>query len=358
MSRFSVKLYLSIFILNYYSYGTKPRFCGPKEFKHGSWIRNSVNCGLSEYYSLPSIEYRQIYYKYHHLNLTTDHKYRKQLDAVTDPIIPEYSKFCWKPKKCDAVPFSRKLFCQVLNGRSLAFVGDSLTFSMYKALVGQLDEPFMLHEYNTRNRGLQICGNMSSSRLGYFRQDHLLVKEVHKQGDGRAWAHAINLFEIWVINKGAHVMFNKTYITWEHFGADTNNTARFLKTLPANKTIIFRTTPEGHPNCSPQSVAISDVVTDETDGETFNPVNSSTSWYGWDTFPARDAAVLAEFKRAFPSLIVLDVVPMTRLRPDGHASSHDCLHYHLPSVPDYWVYMLFDTLGYLFYHNDRNNLST
>lgn len=50
---------------------------------------------------------------------------------------------------------------------------------------------------------------------------------------------------------------------------------------------------------------------------------------------------------------VLDVVPMTILRPDGHVSGpercddcpdNDCLHYILPGPTDYWNHLLFSNL--------------
>ena len=40
---------------------------------------------------------------------------------------------------------------------------------------------------------------------------------------------------------------------------------------------------------------------------------------------------------------ILDVMPMTLLRPDGHRTwirPADCLHYALPGVPDWWNHAL------------------
>ena len=38
---------------------------------------------------------------------------------------------------------------------------------------------------------------------------------------------------------------------------------------------------------------------------------------------------------------MLDVAPMTRLRPDAHLRPKtDCLHFALPGVPDWWNHLL------------------
>ena len=42
---------------------------------------------------------------------------------------------------------------------------------------------------------------------------------------------------------------------------------------------------------------------------------------------------------------ILDVVGLTRLRPDGHRADYqDCLHYYLPSVVDVWVQLMYNML--------------
>ena len=54
-----------------------------------------------------------------------------------------------------------------------------------------------------------------------------------------------------------------------------------------------------------------------------------------------------------PGLYILDVVPMTILRPDGHISgpqkcstckNDDCLHYMLPGPTDWWNHLMYSNL--------------
>ena len=65
--------------------------------------------------------------------------------------------------------------------------------------------------------------------------------------------------------------------------------------------------------------------------------------YHWDNFAAQTTEVRLVARRQ--SWIVLDVVPMTRLRPDGHlfpAGGLDCLHYTAEpnGVVDHWNHQL------------------
>lgn len=42
---------------------------------------------------------------------------------------------------------------------------------------------------------------------------------------------------------------------------------------------------------------------------------------------------------------ILDGAPLFRLRPDGHRSKYDCLHYGLPGPPDLWAWLLYNALS-------------
>ena len=68
--------------------------------------------------------------------------------------------------------------------------------------------------------------------------------------------------------------------------------------------------------------------------------------YNWEVFPERDEFTVNLF-RNLSNAIIMDVSPMTSLRPDGHRFTDripDCLHYWLPSVIDSWAYLLYNIL--------------
>ena len=73
--------------------------------------------------------------------------------------------------------------------------------------------------------------------------------------------------------------------------------------------------------------------------------------FEWYRIPSRDIVSIAHFRELLPQMEILDVAPMTSLRPDGHRAPGDCLHYFLPSVVDQWVYMFYNLLLIRFGHS-------
>ena len=138
--------------------------------------------------------------------------------------------------------------------------------------------------------------------------------------------------------------------------------------------IILRTTAPGHENCSDAQRPLSEppIIPSKYDWDkipayneavrrppvdSVTPLAHSCSWIRpWVAAPAADHRAhhsqarerLHNATSVLPmGLHVLDVAPMTTLRPDGHAgialhldmrpfAQPDCLHYSLPGVPDWW----------------------
>ena len=97
--------------------------------------------------------------------------------------------------------------------------------------------------------------------------------------------------------------------------------------------LVFRTTVPGHAGCGSARAPLEEA-----------PLNISTA-YDWNLIPDynREASIAINdaYARLPLQFHVLDVMPMTLLRPDGHLGPHDkvkedCLHYQMPGVPDWW----------------------
>eukprot|EP01041_Mallomonas_annulata_P015115 gene15115-32064_t len=86
-------------------------------FAFGQWIPGAHNCGLARAYS-------------HALNE----------EAGNGPRDAPWADWCWAPHNCIPHNFSRESFCNVLNGRNILLIGDSISYQMYQALFMQLDE--------------------------------------------------------------------------------------------------------------------------------------------------------------------------------------------------------------------------
>jgi len=115
--------------------------------------------------------------------------------------------------------------------------------------------------------------------------------------------------------------------------------------------VWFRTSVPGHKDCDAENLS---------PFKTYDEyVPTITEVYSWDKFiDYNDYAsrVIRERSKKNnlkgPAIDILDVYPMTVLRPDGHAGGadcvncgrDDCLHYSLPGPVDWWNHLMLSNL--------------
>lgn len=258
-----------------------------------------------------------------------------------------WSQFCWHPYNCSSQPFSRYDFCRVMEGKSIFIIGDSISYMMYQALFMQLQEPGQPQEQGPPVSSLGyireksfVCQNRS--RLAYIRNDHLSVE---KCDNSLEWYGSDFLadFNIIILNKGTHHPKKSE----KDFLADTESMGKCLqRNLQKKHIVLFRTTPAGHYNCVKHNqINHSVILTQPPPLE--NPPKYAEN-FGWEKLQYLDTENIRILQK-YIKFIVLDVVPMTYLRPDGHRVFNkkprgDCLHYYLPGPPDGWVHVFYNLL--------------
>ena len=120
---------------------------------------------------------------------------------------------------------------------------------------------------------------------------------------------------------------------------------------------LFRSTVPGHKECEKMDI--------EPYGSYDEYIRFWTDKYSWNNFAGyndfvdrkvedRKSILRSNPNSGFKDIDILDVFPMTVLRPDGHASSKDCggdgcgrkdcLHYSLPGAPDWWTHLMYSQL--------------
>jgi hypothetical protein len=231
----------------------------------------------------------------------------------------------------------------------------------------QLGEKDIFGQHSIRNfqQGAgRICGGKSFAL--FIRNDHLSVSKKHfipnpyyaTQDSDYNWVGGLQYVDVLVLNKGHHVSDEGK--TLESFTAQTKETAAFLGNVFADKssplpTVFYVTTSPGHPDCNlaftagPTMHALdaAPVYMNSTNMATLYPSLSEAEQtrirgYKWDKFHENDLETLAVFAEHKVPLQVLDVGPLSLLRPDAHMSADDCLHFGTPGVPDNWIYILFN----------------
>lgn len=112
--------------------------------------------------------------------------------------------------------------------------------------------------------------------------------------------------------------------------------------------VMFRTTVPGHENCQDPNVKPLKSY-DEYLEKHF--IADFKSYHLMPTYNRMAEEQVRE--RHADNLRILDVLPMTILRPDGHTSGpqkcstckqNDCLHYMLPGPTDWWNHLMYSNL--------------
>mmetsp|Transcript_34839 Transcript_34839/g.57625 ORF Transcript_34839/g.57625 Transcript_34839/m.57625 type:complete len:381 (+) Transcript_34839:2-1144(+) len=208
---------------------------------------------------------------------------------------------------------------------------------------------YIRNDYLTLHRELDRCGSeapgniaVGSPQLGCS-WDHGVKCRCH------AWLpHYLNDSRrtLLVLNMGAHFHGFEPYRQAFEALVVALQTERIGRSR--GDVVVFRTTPAGHAECDHFTKPV------ESEFDLAPIIGSVYENFGWQNFAlfneyAKYALAMAtknsvknrgNAAQSAP-MHILDVVPITSLRPDGH---RDCLHYWLPGVVDWWNVLLFKGL--------------
>lgn len=203
--------------------------------------------------------------------------------------------YVWRPANCQLLLWQAKQFCNLLDNRTVLFLGDSTMQQSAHSLMSMI---------YTGNGG---CANriaVTKSRL-YLYQDVAMSLSIYTPS-------------ILVLNHGAHAQDDM----------DIKNALKEMlrqvmihNQKTGNSTrVIWRTNAPGHVNCT--SYASPSIF------RWYDPVDD---YYRWSLFPQWD-----EIARNFShehGWNVADISPLYQ-RHDAHPGEGDCLHYCMPGPVD------------------------
>ncbi|GAV91411.1 PC-Esterase domain-containing protein/PMR5N domain-containing protein [Cephalotus follicularis] len=303
----------------------------------------------------------------------------------------DYLRYKWKPHGCHIPRFNGRKMLEMLRGKRLVFVGDSLNRNMWESLLCALRESLQdksrIFEVSGR-REFRTPGFYSFKFIDYkcsidFIKSPFLVQEwrdlakaggqketlrldmIHGSSSkyhdadiiifntGHWWTHQKTHKGNYYFQEGGHV-YNRlevaeaytkalnTWAQWVDAHIDSNRTRVFFRGYSASHFRKGQWYSGGH-----------------CDGET-QPVADDTNYYApYPWMMSILESVIAEMKTP---IFYLNITKMTDYRKDGHPSiyrrspgtTQDCSHWCLPGVPDSWNELLYATL-LLSYHDLRSS---
>ncbi|XP_022934386.1 protein trichome birefringence-like 6 [Cucurbita moschata] len=298
-----------------------------------------------------------------------------------------YKKFKWQPQDCDDYRFNATKMLELIRGKRIVFVGDSINRNQWESMLCMLfsaiKDPRKVYE--TRGRRItKKKGNYSFKFVDYkctveFYVSHFLVHE----DKARLGRRRIQTLRIDTIDRGSSrwrgadvLVFNSAH-WWSHYKTKSGinyyqERDQVLPRLDVNIAFKRALTTWGawvdkYINSKKTRVFFRSSAPSHFRGGQWNsgghcreatePLNVTSSNLG---YPEKNVIVEDVISQMKTRVTLLNVTGLSDYRIDGHPSMYgksvvnrqgsrggeDCSHWCLPGVPDTWNELLYFHLNY------------
>ncbi|MED6156307.1 hypothetical protein PIB30_013339 [Stylosanthes scabra] len=281
-----------------------------------------------------------------------------------------YLKHRWQPTSCNLPRFNGYDLLRRLEGKSILFVGDSLSLNQWQSLTCMLHTAVPQAKYTSiRNGALSIFTFPSFDVKVKFSRNALLVDTVSEDIGRVLKLDSIEVANTW---QGNDILIFDSWHWWLHTGRKQpwdfiqvgNRTYRDMDRLTAYTTALKTWAKWIDDNVDPTKTRVffQGVSPDHANGTSWGESGLTSckgqirpfdgSNYPGGPHPA-ETVLKSVISTMSKPVYLLDITPLSQLRIDAHPSVYghgghrdlDCSHWCLPGVPDTWNVLLYAALS-------------